>query len=377
MFKNKNVFGNFFKQIKKNEKVCIFGSNDVAEKIFDNLSTMRKDVEVKFFLDSNNSGEFKGLPLYKADELINHKDEIDAVIVSSFSWRFYIELLVKKCGINNVFLMDEKLFGQIKKDIEPEWDMNKSAKVFKTKKDRDLYKLIAKGRQDRIKYLSEIYKYYHKRYPERYQGAACPKEHYLEYLNKNAIKTVIDGGGYDGFNSVVFSEALTNCEKIFMFEPCYDTFKDDILQTLIENDEKIEIVKKGLWSNETTLEFREETQAKVGSGIVEARQVVTRPHKIIKIDTIDLDKFAQDRDLKIDFIKLDVENAELDVLQGAEKILVEQRPQLAISIYHSDEHFYTIPLYLKNLLKDYEFRFGHYSMRYTESVIYAIPKELV
>ena len=74
---------------------------------------------------------------------------------------------------------------------------------------------------------------------------------------------------------------------------------------------------------------------------------------------------------------MDIENAELKALQGAEKVLVEQRPQLAISIYHSDEHFYGIPLYLQKLLKDYEFHFGHYSGRFVESLIYAIPKELV
>ena len=206
---------------------------------------------------------------------------------------------------------------------------------------------------------------------------SMPKEHYLEYINKDAIKTVVDGGGFDGFTSVIFSEEFKNCEKIFMFEPCYDSFKTDLIDTVVKNDKKIEIINKGLWSEDTTLEFREETQATLGSAIVEAKPGVTRPHKIIKIETTSIDSFAKERNVKIDFIKLDVENAEMPVLRGAENVIKTHRPQLAISIYHTDEQFYSIPLYLKELLIDYELHFAHYSGRYVESVLYAIPKECI
>ncbi|MFC1521971.1 FkbM family methyltransferase [Elusimicrobiota bacterium] len=44
--------------------------------------------------------------------------------------------------------------------------------------------------------------------------------------------------------------------------------------------------------------------------------------KTIEINTVDLDSFAKEHDIKyVDFMKLDVEGAELDVLKGAESLL--------------------------------------------------------
>ena len=367
----------FFENIKKDAKLCIYGSNNIAGKICDILKETRKDVTIKFFADTKKSGEFKGLPLYLGKELPLHKGEIDSVIVASYSARYFLELILKRFGIKNIYLMDKETFCALEEKTEKKIrDVEKSASVFSTEQDRELYKFIAKIRSDRVKYLPEIQEYFNKNYPQRYMSDSMPKEHYLEYINKDAIKTVVDGGGFDGFTSVIFSEEFKNCEKIFMFEPCYDSFKTDLIDTVVKNDKKIEIINKGLWSKDTTLEFREETQATLGSAIVEAKPGVTRPHKIIKINTTSIDSFAKERNVKIDFIKLDVENAEMPVLRGAENVIKTHRPQLAISIYHTDEQFYSIPLYLKELLIDYELHFAHYSGRYVESVLYAIPKEL-
>lgn len=377
MINKKDVFKKFFEPVKKDAKVCIYGSNKIAEKLYDKLTDLRKDVEVKFFVDSKNKGEVKNLPVYLATELFDHINEVDTAIVASYSSRFYLELVLKRFGIKNVLIMTDEIFGELNKKAKLNWDVNKSAKVFKTHKDRALYKFISKGRNDRQKYSSKVSDYYNKTYPERYLGEYAPKPHYLEYINKNAIKIAIDGGGFDGFQSLLFLESFPNCEKVYTFEPSYESFKNPVLDTIIQQEPKIEIVKKGLWDKETTLEFREESQCRGGSAIVETKPGIMRPHKIITIDTMNIDKFSEEKGIKIDFIKMDIENAELKALQGAEKVLVEQRPQLAISIYHSDEHFYGIPLYLQNLLKDYEFHFGHYSGRFVESLIYAIPKELV
>ena len=73
---------------------------------------------------------------------------------------------------------------------------------------------------------------------------------------------------------------------------------------------------------------------------------------------------------------MDIENAEQEALKGAEKTILRDRPQLAISIYHSDAQFFEIPIYLKEFLTDYEFRLGHYRDAVGETVLYAIPKEL-
>jgi len=90
-----------------------------------------------------------------------------------------------------------------------------------------------------------------------------------------------------------------------------------------------------------------------------------------------MDKYCSDNNVKPDFIKMDIEGAEMAALRGGLKTIQEHRPQLAISIYHSNSDFINIPLYLHDNLENYKFRLGHYSPRLSETVLYAVPNELV
>ena len=95
------------------------------------------------------------------------------------------------------------------------------------------------------------------------------------------------------------------------------------------------------------------------------------------VDVITMNKFCEERNVFPDFIKMDIEGAELSALKGGMSTIKKCRPQLAISIYRSSEDFINIPLYLKENLENYKFRLGHYSPRLSETVLYAIPNELV
>ena len=74
---------------------------------------------------------------------------------------------------------------------------------------------------------------------------------------------------------------------------------------------------------------------------------------------------------------MDIEGSELPALKGGLKTIQQDRPQLAVSIYHSNDDFVDIPLFLHEDLKDYTFRLGHYSFDLCETVLYAIPNELL
>lgn len=78
---------------------------------------------------------------------------------------------------------------------------------------------------------------------------------------------------------------------------------------------------------------------------------------------------------KIDFLKMDIEGAELPALKGGEHLLLESRPILAISIYHTLDDLVDIPLYLMTLLEQYIFFIRHHSFSIGETVLYGIPEE--
>ena len=69
---------------------------------------------------------------------------------------------------------------------------------------------------------------------------------------------------------------------------------------------------------------------------------------------------------RVDYIKLDIEGAELDMLHGAAKTIARWKPKMAISAYHKWEDLWTLANYVKSLRSDYEFKFRHYKIDATE-----------
>jgi FkbM family methyltransferase len=53
-------------------------------------------------------------------------------------------------------------------------------------------------------------------------------------------------------------------------------------------------------------------------------------------------------------IKMDIEGSELEALKGAKQMIMSQKPQLAISVYHAPEHLWKIPLLIKEMVPNYK-----------------------
>ena len=76
---------------------------------------------------------------------------------------------------------------------------------------------------------------------------------------------------------------------------------------------------------------------------------------------------------RVDFIKMDIEGAELDALKGAEASIRNHRPKLAISLYHKPDDFDTIPRYLASLDLGYRFYLDHHTIYQNETVLFGVP----
>ena len=71
------------------------------------------------------------------------------------------------------------------------------------------------------------------------------------------------------------------------------------------------------------------------------------------------------------FINMDIEGAELEALEGAEKTIKASRPDLGVCVYHSPSHLWEIPLYLHSLGAGYRFFLRNYTSFTGETVLYA------
>ncbi len=95
------------------------------------------------------------------------------------------------------------------------------------------------------------------------------------------------------------------------------------------------------------------------------------PHAL-KVETLKIDDLICRGDLpRIDFIKMDIEGAEMAALKGAESVLRRFKPKLAITVYHDFRDFWTIPQFLDGLGLGYRFHLRHFTIHAEETVLFA------
>ena len=91
-------------------------------------------------------------------------------------------------------------------------------------------------------------------------------------------------------------------------------------------------------------------------------------------EVVSIDDYFCGSDEKVSFIKMDIEGAELDALEGGRKIIGSYLPKLAICIYHKPEDLWKIPLFIKNNWNDYKIYIRHHTELMTETVCYAVRR---
>ena len=160
----------------------------------------------------------------------------------------------------------------------------------------------------------------------------------------------IDGGAYDGATSIDFAKCGA---KVYSFEMDAANYKK--CQTHLAkfgSDYDITLENIGLSDKESEeAYFSSDTGSrKSSSGKLMAK-------------FIDLDTYVARNNLpRVDYIKLDVEGAELDMLHGAAKTITRCKPKMAVSAYHKSKDLWTLATYIKSLRADYEFEFRHYQI---------------
>ena len=79
------------------------------------------------------------------------------------------------------------------------------------------------------------------------------------------------------------------------------------------------------------------------------------------------------------YIKMDVEGAEMHILEGAVNTIKKFRPSLAIAIYHGGElfmeDFYKVPIFINEILENYDYYIRTFSPWGGETVLFCLPKK--
>jgi FkbM family methyltransferase len=153
---------------------------------------------------------------------------------------------------------------------------------------------------------------------------------YQHFYKVKPEDIVIDAGANEGFLSLIFSKLVEDKGFVFSFEP--DSFN---IQKFISNMEvnasikNIKIEDLLLWDKNAYIDFYE-----TGSVASSAHWI---PENVIstKKEAITLDSWAVKNNItKIDFIKMDIEGAEIEAVEGCREIINNFKPNFAIASYH-------------------------------------------
>lgn len=180
---------------------------------------------------------------------------------------------------------------------------------------------------------------------------------------------VIDGGGCWGDSALYFAHEVGEQGKVFTFE-----FASDNLRVFNRNmslnpqlASRIEVFPKAMWENSGEKISYSADGPATSLGINQQNS-----KKSSEVLTVSIDDFVREKKLpRVDFIKMDIEGAELGALKGAEETLRTFRPKLGISLYHKENDFIEIPTYLNKLGLGYKFFLDHFTIFGNETVLFA------
>lgn len=187
-----------------------------------------------------------------------------------------------------------------------------------------------------------------------------------DLIKLNEAEVFVDCGAYDGDTvRSLLRQTKGNFNKLFAFEPDPANYKklEDLIASLPHDiSRRIETSEIALGRQSEKLYF--EAQG-VASSFLSS-------NGSIQIQSESLDFLIADE--LPTYIKMDIEGAEIDALIGAYELISKHLPILAISVYHHQDHIWSIPLMIHSLSNEYKFYLRRYTARFLDDlVLYAIP----
>ncbi len=171
----------------------------------------------------------------------------------------------------------------------------------------------------------------------------------------------IDGGVFDGKTILRYVEWTGGkYDKIYGFEP--DPINYPKVEACIrdKNLKNTEVFNKGLWNKRDRIAF--ETSGTAGS------KICSKGEDSVQVEALDNILEAGE---KVAFVKLDIEGAEMEALEGMKDMILRDKPMLAICVYHKAEDIIDIPAYISALVPEYKLYLRHHSQLEYETVLYA------
>jgi FkbM family methyltransferase len=185
----------------------------------------------------------------------------------------------------------------------------------------------------------------------------------LELCPLTDYEVFVDCGAYDGDSLRSFlDQPKKSFKRIYSFEPDpanFEKLEKEVSQR--PERESITLQRAAVGAQTGTVSFAagKSESSHIGKGDM-------------VVNLVTLDQALSEA--QPTYIKMDIEGAELDALNGARRIIQQYSPVLAICTYHLQDHLWKIPLLIQSINPNYSFFLHPHLVEGWDLVCYAIPK---
>ena len=340
---------------EKADIVCAWGVGKFFEDAFEKWD-FRNIMHVNLLCDSNKAkcggGVISGLRCVSPDGLIELSKSKRVLVIPFIGDPLKLELDLIKTGLPFVKLQD--CFFEIIANME------RSKEWFDKNNILDVYDWLADEESKRV-YTNVLCNRIAPDFSEFYYDALYSEGEYFETsaFRIEDEECFIDCGAYNGDTIERFLDITDgHVRTIYAFEMDKENYRElnqnvaNMIQKYNLSSEVFNLYNAGVWSENGTMPYGKEPLGPKESFSLLKSEIVDYTG-LIKLDDLLKDK-------RVSMIKMDIEGAEYKALEGAKKIILNNRPKMAICLYHKLQDFWEIPTYIKSLVPEYKIYIRHH-----------------
>ena len=190
-----------------------------------------------------------------------------------------------------------------------------------------------------------------------------PAQYFPGLFSLSADECFVDCGAYTGDTIRAFTSHTGGLFRRLIAFEADSAVLHDLEQTLSETGSHASLHRAAVGSQNGVIQF-----AGDGMGSGKVATAGGTPVPCVRLD----DALARER---VTFIKMDIEGAELQALEGAHRTIWRDRPVLAVCGYHTPDHLWRVGVALKTLAPDSLLFLRSHCADGLDTVWYAVPPE--
>lgn len=326
-----------------NKDILLYGMGDGADKILDVCE--KKNIKVCGVFASDGFAKNKVFRSFTVTDYSSAKEKFsNFIVLVSFatSRDDVLKNILRISRENELYVPDVPVFGgglfdksYVLQNIE------KFERVYNLLSDeiskKNYINLILGKMTGKIKYLISAETSVH----EAYENIIPTREN----------SSYADIGAYNGDTIRQYLSYFPDCKKIYAFEPDAKNYKKLISYAENCGIDSSYFYNIAGWDKKETLTFYSR------SGRNSAK---TTSHKSAKQSNVLADRCDGYIDEKVDFINIDAEGSDKNVILGLCETIKKYRPTISCAIYHRNEDFFELPLLLYELYDGCEIYIRHF-----------------